>query len=202
MRSGSQVTAADGNLDFTIIRRNGRVKLQLSGPTSVATQVAYAAGDEVFNIRFRPGIYLTGRKPREMLDAHLQFAAKNRRTFWLGSIPFSVPTFETAEEFVSELLRLRFLAHDPLVATVLAGGETSGSERTIQHRFLHSVGLSYKFLAQVHRAERAVSLLQQGKNVMDVVCELGYNDQSHMTHSLRRLTGLTPVQHGLRRQDW
>ena len=201
-RSGSQVTAADGNLDFTIIRRDGRSTIQLSGPTSMASMVAYEAGDEVFNIRFKPGVYLAGKRAKEMLDEHLRFTTQNSQTFWFGPTPFSVPTFESAEDFVSELLRLGLLMYDPLVTAVLSGRQVSCANRTIQHHFLHTIGLSHKFLSQVRRAEDAVVLLQQGCSIMDVVCDMGYSDQAHMTHALKRFTGFTPAQQEVRRQDW
>ncbi len=202
MRDGSQTTAADGNLDFTIIRRNGDATVQLSGPTTTASEVVYRAGDAVFNIRFRPGVYLTDIKAKDMLDAHLRYMITSTRTFWLGSTPFSIPTFETAEDFVEDLMRKQILSYDPVVATVLAGHKTTIAERTVQHHFLHTVGLSHKMLTQIHRAEKASQLLQRGHAAMEVAFDTGFSDQSHMIHSLKRFTGLTPRQHSRAHHDW
>jgi AraC-like DNA-binding protein len=201
MRDGSQITAADGNLDFTIIRRD-EATVQLSGPTSAASKVTYQAGDAVFNIRFRPGVYLTDKKAKEMLDAHLRFMITGTRTFWFGSAPFSVPTFETAEDFAVDLLRQQALSYDPVIGAVLAGQDVDFSERTVQHRFLHTVGLSHKFLSQIRRAEKASQLLQRGHTATEVAFDAGFSDQSHMIHSLKRFTGLTPAQHSRTHHDW
>jgi AraC-like DNA-binding protein len=202
MRDGRQLTAADGNLDFTIIRRDGQATVQLSGPTSAASEVTYRAGDEVFNIRFRPGVYLNGKNARAMLDAHVRLIATGRQTFWFGSAPFSTPTFETAEDFVLDLLHQQILSYDPVIAAALSGQDKGFSERTIQHHFLNTIGLSHKFLAQIRRAEKASQLLQRGHTAMEVAFDTGYSDQSHMIHSLKRFTGLTPSQHRRAHHDW
>jgi AraC-like DNA-binding protein len=47
---------------------------------------------------------------------------------------------------------------------------------------------------QVLRANQAVKWLREGHRIADVAADLGYADQAHLTHSLRRIMGRTPGQ--------
>jgi len=68
------------------------------------------------------------------------------------------------------------------------------SSRTVRHRFLRATGLSQSHVHQIERAERAAALLQQSVTILDTVYEVGYFDQPHLTRSLKRWIGYTPVQ--------
>ena len=58
---------------------------------------------------------------------------------------------------------------------------------------MRAVGLSRRTLQVIARARHAARRLRAGAAVADVVCEAGYYDQPHLTRSLRRLIGHTPV---------
>ena len=47
---------------------------------------------------------------------------------------------------------------------------------------------------QIERARHAVHLLRSGSSILDVVHEVGYFDQAHLTRSLRHLIGQTPLK--------
>jgi AraC-like DNA-binding protein len=47
---------------------------------------------------------------------------------------------------------------------------------------------------QIERAHAAADLLRGGVPLLDVVDQAGYFDQPHMTRSLKRFLGQTPVQ--------
>jgi AraC-like DNA-binding protein len=68
------------------------------------------------------------------------------------------------------------------------------SVRSLQYRFLQATGLPHKTVQQIERACSAVSLLEQGTPIVDTASELGYFDQAHLTHSLKRFIGKTPAQ--------
>ena len=68
------------------------------------------------------------------------------------------------------------------------------SPRAQQYHFVRAAGLSYKMIQQIERARQAAELLQQGVPIIDTVFELGYFDQAHLTNSLKRFLGQTPVQ--------
>jgi methylphosphotriester-DNA--protein-cysteine methyltransferase len=59
---------------------------------------------------------------------------------------------------------------------------------------LFSGRLVLKGLEQIERAQQAAALLEQGVSLLDVVYQVGYADQPHMTRSLKRFIGQTPAQ--------
>ena len=62
----------------------------------------------------------------------------------------------------------------------------------MQRHFRNILGITPKGLEQFLRARQAVDLLQGGRPIPDVVDDLGFADQAHLTRSLKRLTGQTP----------
>lgn len=67
--------------------------------------------------------------------------------------------------------------------------------RTLQQRFLRSVGLSIREYAQVIRLQTAIGLLD-GKttDLADMASGAGFADQPHASRALRAFTGLTPAR--------
>ena len=59
--------------------------------------------------------------------------------------------------------------------------------------FRRDVGISPKQLARIARMQRAAVALRRGGDLARLAAELGYFDQSHLTHDLRDLAGLTPT---------
>nr|WP_241191382.1 helix-turn-helix domain-containing protein [Deinococcus psychrotolerans] len=72
--------------------------------------------------------------------------------------------------------------------------ERSATVRTLQRRFLKATGLSQRAVLSIERAREAVARLQLGSSIPDVVHDLGYTDQPHLTRTLRHLTGRTPAR--------
>jgi AraC-like DNA-binding protein len=61
--------------------------------------------------------------------------------------------------------------------------------------FKQVVGIPpYTYLLQI-RIERAKTLLAQGMPVAQVAYEVGFVDQSHLTHRFKNITGITPKQY-------
>jgi methylphosphotriester-DNA--protein-cysteine methyltransferase len=101
--------------------------------------------------------------------------------------------FESAEDLVDRLLREDLIARDPLVEDVLRSGRTDLSVRTVRRRYLASTGLPAVTVRQIERARLAAIRLREGVAPVDAAYELGYVDQSHLTHSVRRFIGATPA---------
>jgi len=202
LRDGTQISAADGNLDFTIVRRNGASTFLISGPTSKARTVSYLAGDEVFNIRLRPGVRWTATTAKQMVDADIYLSHASQQAFWFGTDVITAPNFNNAETCIDTLMAKGILEADAVVGQALSGPIRGHSLRSVQQHFSHTVGLSRKYLSQIQRAEKASQLLQQGASIISVAHEVGFTDQSHMSNSLRYFTGATPRQHTKISQDW
>ena len=94
-----------------------------------------------------------------------------------------MPTPENLDVFVDRLERAGLLVFDPLVEEVLHGGDAP--ERTAQSRFRRAVGLSRRKLRVIARAHDAVRRLRAGAAIEDVVSDLDYYDQPHLTRTLR-----------------
>ena len=94
---------------------------------------------------------------------------------------------------------------DPRVAravALLSSGEARVDEVagmlgvTRQHlarSFRREVGITPKQLARIARMQRVVAALRRGGDLARLAAELGYFDQSHLSHELRDLVGLTPA---------
>lgn len=67
--------------------------------------------------------------------------------------------------------------------------------RSLQSRFLRSVGLTAKEYARVQRLQATLRQLDRGDEPLAALAlERGFADQAHATRELARLTGLTPAR--------
>ncbi|UQN09189.1 helix-turn-helix domain-containing protein [Deinococcus sp. QL22] len=106
------------------------------------------------------------------------------------------PAPDESELFVERLVRLGLLRFEPMVEVILKG-ELDGrpsTTRTVQRRFLQATGLSHRAVMSIDRAQRALALLEAGVAIPDVIYELEFADQPHLTKSLQRLIGRTPAR--------
>ena len=106
---------------------------------------------------------------------------------------WEIPSFDNADTFVDQMQRQGLLVHDPVVRSMLQGESQTLSSRALQYRFLRATGISHKLIQQIERAHRAAALLEQSKSASDIVFDLGYFDQAHLTNSLKRFLGQTPA---------
>jgi len=90
------------------------------------------------------------------------------------------------------------LVRDPLVNAALQDQVPEMASRTVRHRFLRATGLTQNHILQFERVQQAVTLLGQGLSILDVVYQLGYYDQPHLTRSMKRFIGKTPAQYVVR----
>jgi AraC-like DNA-binding protein len=86
------------------------------------------------------------------------------------------------------------LSFDSFVEDALHGQTVYLSQRSMQRRFLHVTGLTYKTIQQIERARQASSFLQGGMPIAEAADQAGYFDQAHLTNALRRFYGQTPAQ--------
>lgn len=67
--------------------------------------------------------------------------------------------------------------------------------RTLQARFLESVGMTPKEYARVRRLQALLRTLDAERSaIADAAARHGYSDQAHATHDLQRWTGTTPAR--------
>jgi AraC-like DNA-binding protein len=191
---GTYLAAADACWDMIFIRSVHGNRALLSGPSSKITPVPYRAGNHNVGIRFHRGTFLTHVPTSTMVDTTDALPMPTSESFLLAGEAWSMPDYETTDEFVAELERRALLSDDPIVMAALHGDEAGTSTRSLQRHISNATGLTAKRIRQIVRARTAVERLQRGESILDVTYELGYADQAHLTRDLKSLTGYTPGQ--------
>jgi AraC-like DNA-binding protein len=186
---------AESNLELVITRLPGLTRVTLRGPVTKPSMVDCPANGQWIAIRFRLGTYLP-RIPTALLLDHnsLELLVTADARFWFEDAAWEIPTFENAEVFVQRLARHGAIGRDPAVGAAILGDRQALSRRSVQRHFLHATGMTHTRLRQIERARFAVDLLRSGSSILDVVSDAGYFDQAHLTRSLQRLTGQTPMK--------
>jgi AraC-like DNA-binding protein len=193
--SGSFTSVAQINWGMVIWRYQGKTALTVRGPETQATPAAFPADCEFFGIRFKLGTFMPHLPAKMVMDRRdLNMPEACNNSFWFNSSTWELPTFENADTFVNRLVREGLLVHEPVVDTVLQGQPHDLSLRSVQYRFLHATGLTQKTVHQIERAQQAAALLAEGVSILDTVYQAGYFDQAHLTRSLKRFMGQTPMQ--------
>jgi AraC-like DNA-binding protein len=191
---GSFTSIAATQWEMVITRQKGRVTLSLRGPETKASPASIPEDAEFLGITFKHGLFMPSLPVYKLVDREIHVLGTGKNSFELFGDHWEFPTSENAEVFINRLLRKDLLAHDRVVDDVLQGRSQDMSLRSIQRRFLHVTGLTYKTIQQIERARQALSLLQNGTPILDTTHQLGYFDQSHFTRSLKLYTGKTPAQ--------
>ena len=190
-----EVALPDGSWDLLFVRRaHGPLVVIQTGQIAAPLTVDSRAGDEMLTIAFKPEVYM----PR--MPGHLTFSqgvprpVEADRSFWIGPERFEVPDFDNVEHLLAALARKGVLERDPVVLRALQGARQRLDERSIQRHFAEVTGLGLKAFQQIARAHEAARLLREGQPASQVAAELGFSDQAHLTHSLKRFLGQTPRQ--------
>lgn len=198
---GIYVATADGCWDLIFTRSAlGGPLVRLSGPSSGTTEVHYQKGNQNIGIKLKPGAFFTHIPVREAMDTTEILPLVGSTAFLLGGHRLAIPAYNEIDAFIVQLETLGLLSEDPMVRSVLEGVTYGASKRTVERHFSQSVGVTPGYLAQIARAQEAVKLLQAGKSAAEVAAELGYTDQSHLTHNVKRVTGFTPKQNAQRNE--
>jgi len=191
--AGSFYSMAEPNLELVIARVGGRAEAILRGPVTKASIAECPADGEWLGIRFRMGTYLPGL-PTGCLRDHqsLVLANAGHGKFWLRNQAWELPTYDSAESLIARLAANDIIARDDVVDLALSGRKPAVTLRSVQRRFLQTTGITKGGFLQIERARYAAFLLRGGAQILDVVDQAGYFDQSHLNHALRRLIGPTP----------
>lgn len=191
----TEVALPDGSWDLLFVRRAGAPLVVVqTGQIAAPVTVDGRAGDEILTIAFKPEVYMPSLPGRETIGQGLARPAEQERRFWVDGDRFEVPSFDNAEQLVAALARRGLLERDPVVARALQGARQRLDERSIQRHFAEVTGLGLKAFQQIARAHEAARLLRLGEPASQVAAALGFTDQAHLTHSLKRFLGQTPRQ--------
>jgi hypothetical protein len=193
--SSFTIRPSEINWHMVFVKHNGGFQPLVVGPLTSSGVVEFVEGVEILWIKFKLGTFMPHLPFKNFLDLETAMPDASSKSFWLKGSAWQIPSYENADTFVSRLVRDDILTHDPVVPAALHDQLPDMASRTVRHRFLRATGLSQGHILQFERAQRAVSLLEQGVSILDVVYQLGYYDQPHLTRSLRRFVGKTPAQY-------
>jgi len=194
VHAGDFLSVAAAHWEMVITELDGTIQLTVRGPESQSTVAHCPANGEWLGIIFKLGAYMPHLPTIKLVDHEVNLANAGERTFWLHGSAWQYPTYENVETFVAKLVREGILVYEPAVTAALQNQATDLSLRSVQRRFLHATGLTQGQVSQIERARWAVTLLKQGVPILDVVEQVGYADQPHLTRSLKRFIGQTPTQ--------
>ena len=189
---GSFMSNATTQWEMVITKQVGKITLSLRGPETQASPAPIPEDAEFLGIIFKHGTFMPRIPGSKLVDEEIHLSETGRNSFQLFGESWQFPNFENVDTFVGRLIRKELVAHDQVVDDALRGRTQDLSLRSIQRRFLHVTGLTYKTIQQVERARKAVELLQSGVPILDTTYQAGYFDQAHLTRSLKLLYGQTP----------
>jgi len=192
---GSFMSTAASHWEMVITKQMGKFTLSIRGPETKASPAIVPDGHvEFFGIVFKRGVFMPHLPKKDLVNEAVHLPQSTRNAFTVVGGVFEILTFENADTFVTRLMHNELLTHDQVVDDVLRGRTQGLSVRSLQRRFLHVTGLTYKTIQQIDRARQALTMLQNGKPIVDVVYEVGYFDQPHLTRSLKLFAGQTPSE--------
>ena len=180
---------------MVFVKHNGGLQPLLVGPLTSSGEVSFVEGVELLWVKFKLGTFMPHLPVRNFLDVETLMPEASSKSFWLKSSAWQIPNYENVDTFVDRLVQDDVLVRDPLVSAALQDQVPEMASRTVRHRFLRATGLTQNHILQFERAQQAAALLEQGISILDVVYQLGYYDQPHLTRSMKRFFGKTPAQY-------
>lgn len=193
-QAGTFTSQAESRWEMVITKFNGTTNITVRGPETKATVADFPEDAEFFGIVFKLGTYMPHLPIIPLVGKGATLPEATRQSFYLHGSAWELPTFENADVFVERLVRQELVVRDPVVEAVLQNQPHDLSIRTVRRHFLRATGIPHSTIQQIQRAQQAVTLLKQGVSILDVVFELGYFDQPHMTKALKHYMGQTPAQ--------
>ena len=185
--------------------------LLLVGPMTGWRDFPLRAGERLFGMRFRPGMWsgLVGAPPAETTDRLLPLDGVwgDARAGRLAERLAEAPSVERAAEAMADAIPAPSPA-DPmaralswmeqrrgLVSMDELAGHAGLSARQLRRVALERTGLPPKFLARVLRFRHAQERLAAGRRgaLVEVALDCGYYDQAHFIHEFREFSGRTPA---------
>jgi DNA-binding CsgD family transcriptional regulator len=179
-----------------LVERANKKQVIITGPAIKPHRASLEAGYVCTTIRLKPTVFLKGFSTYELRHDPLVFTADSQARFWFKGICFQFPGFNQVELLISDLFKWGCLDRGDLDKD----RQTSG-DRTHSRHVQRITGLSPYQLYQLQRMHTALRLLRQGMSAADVAMELGFADQSHLTHASRQFLGHTPNQFAELPQD-
>jgi AraC-like DNA-binding protein len=183
----------DPCITVALVREGQNLQVVIRGAETKARNELLVLGYTCTAVRLRPGILLRDFPAQKFVNGSLRLPADATWRFWLGDDQLQFPNFTTAERLIDQLCNLGYLRHgvsDDNEAHITKGLSARSHARLVKR----TTGLSPHKLHQLERIHQALRLLKEGTPATAVTAELGFVDQSHLTHASKQLLGYTPKQ--------
>jgi Helix-turn-helix domain len=190
------MSVADAHWGLVVTREAGDLRVEVRGPNAAAAPAPVPRDAEIFGIVFSLGTYMPEVDLRGLVGQGLPLPQVSDTVFRLDGSAWELPRAHNADVFVERLARAGVLVHDPIVSQAVDDGVGGLSTRTVERRVARATGLTRGAIRQIHRAQLAVELLDQGVPPLEAARRAGYTDQPHLTRSVKRFVGVTPAQVG------
>ncbi len=188
------MSTAASQWEMVVTRQEGKITFSIRGPETKASPAPIPEDAEFMGIIFKQGAFMPHIPKSDLVDDAVHLTGTSGKSIWLQGATWEIPTFENADTFVNRLIRQGMLVQDQVVDDVLRGRTQDLSLRSVQRRFLHATGLTYKAIQQIERARHALALLKSGIPIPETAYQAGYFDQPHLTRSLKLFAGQTPAE--------
>lgn len=190
---GTMTSAARTCCQLIFTWTQGHLSAILRGPETRATTAPVPPNAEFLGIRFRLGTLLRPHHAASIVDGYVPLPVTDSGRIVIGGEDWEAPTYENVEHFVRRLQGAGLLLRSPSTGEehVVGQSGTHRSRRTLQRRYLAIAGLSQAAVTQIDRANAAATMLRDGLDWRAVVEALGFFDQAHLGHALRRYVGHT-----------
>lgn len=219
-RDEQHTVLPDGALDLVLEIDARGSRTFVYGTTTAPQAQSLRPGCHYLGVRFRPGQarHFLRAAASELTDTHE--AASGLLALDLQDVPELVTKDGAVFSRLDALLGRHLQAHAPVTtaldASIRALERTHGvlpvttaaslqgkSLRQFERDFRETVGVLPKLFGRIQRFQRASALVAQtAQPLADIAANLGYSDQSHMSHEFRRFAGCTPAMHARRGVDF
>ncbi|MFG1842433.1 helix-turn-helix domain-containing protein [Micromonospora sp. NPDC049175] len=171
----------------------GQLLATLRGPETRASTAPVPANAEFLGIRLTLGTVLRPHPATSIVDGYVPFPVTDSGRVVIGGEAWEAPTYDNVEQFVRRLRDAGLLVRPRRGIDDHIAGHPEGrpSSRTLQRRYRTITGLSQTAVTQIDRVNAAATMLRHGRDWRGVVETLGYFDQAHLAHALRRYVGHT-----------
>lgn len=200
----------DGAVDWVIELLPSSFQSWVYGTTTARMVFPLDSQARYIGVRFRPGCarHFMRIAARELTDRHepaqgllrfplAEFAEQAVKGDWAAILdellsrclvrqPPQANAIDRAVDLIESqrgVIRIREVA-----------GYFGKSQRQFERNFLEDVGVSAKLFASIVRFRHAARLIQSGVPIAAAAADVGYTDQSHLTHEFQRLAGVSPSQ--------
>jgi hypothetical protein len=193
-QAGDFTSMALSHWQMCVWTREGKTHLTVRGPETKATIVPCPPETEFLGIVFKLGTFMPDLPASRLIDGDITLPETAGDAFRLKGALWEFPIYENADIFLDRLVREGMLVRETVVDAALQGYVKEMSLRSVQRRFVQTIGLTHSAIYQIERARQAVALLQQGVSILDTVEQAGYFDQPHLTKAMKHFIGQTPAQ--------